>query len=94
MDKSLTDLIQPSKDDIIENQKKRNKRIKKRQRKTTTRSSKWTTISSNGISHTLIMARINFNLVELRDKPKKRKGRHAKRPNKSFSRKKYRGQGR
>lgn len=81
MDKSLTDLIQPSKDDIIENQK-RNKRIKKRQRKTTTRSSKWTTISSNGISHTLIMARINFNLVELREKPKKRKGRHAKRPNK------------
>ena len=40
------------------------------------------------------MARINLNLVELREKPKKRKGRHAKRPNKSFSRKKYRGQGR
>tara|TARA_R100000458_G_C8105292_1_gene130332 strand:+ start:481 stop:603 length:123 start_codon:yes stop_codon:yes gene_type:complete len=40
------------------------------------------------------MARINFKEITIREKPKKRKGRHAKRPNKSFSRKKYRGQGR
>ena len=29
-----------------------------------------------------------------REKPKKRPGRHSKRPNKKFTRKKYRGQGR
>tara|TARA_R100001163_G_C5045584_1_gene182933 strand:+ start:744 stop:872 length:129 start_codon:yes stop_codon:yes gene_type:complete len=29
-----------------------------------------------------------------RDKPRKRPGRHSKRPNKKFTRKKYRGQGR
>ena len=40
------------------------------------------------------MARVNFKLIEVREKPKKRIGRHAKRPNKKFNRKKYRGQGR
>ncbi len=40
------------------------------------------------------MARVNFKHIEVREKPKKRKGRHAKRPNKKFNRKKYRGQGR
>jgi|TARA_R100001510_G_C7506718_1_gene108076 hypothetical protein len=29
-----------------------------------------------------------------REKPRKRPGRHSKRPNKKFTRKKYRGQGR
>jgi len=29
-----------------------------------------------------------------RDKPKKRPGRHSKRPNKKYTKKKYRGQGR
>ena len=40
------------------------------------------------------MARVNFKHIEVREKPKKRKGRHAKRPNKKFNRKKYRGQAR
>ena len=40
------------------------------------------------------MARVNFKLIEVREKPKKRKGRHAKRPNKRSTFKKYNGQGR
>jgi hypothetical protein len=40
------------------------------------------------------MARQKFVYIEVREKPKKRKGRHAKRPNKRKQFKKYRGQGR
>tara|TARA_R100001224_G_scaffold77077_2_gene47765 strand:- start:329 stop:451 length:123 start_codon:yes stop_codon:yes gene_type:complete len=40
------------------------------------------------------VARINFKEIVVREKPKKRKGRHAKSPNKSYTKKKYRGQGR
>jgi len=38
-------------------------------------------------------AALGLNLLP-RDKPRKRPGRHSKRPNKKFTRKKYRGQGR
>tara|TARA_Y100000004_G_C8869000_1_gene392395 strand:+ start:411 stop:539 length:129 start_codon:yes stop_codon:yes gene_type:complete len=38
-------------------------------------------------------AAIGLNTLP-RDKPRKRPGRHSKRPNKKFTRKKYRGQGR
>jgi len=40
------------------------------------------------------MAKQKFLHFEPRQKPKKRKGRNAKRPNKKQQRKKYRGQGR
>ena len=40
------------------------------------------------------MAKQKFLHFEPREKPKKRKGRHAKRPNKRSTFKKYRGQGR
>lgn len=40
------------------------------------------------------MAKQKFENFVPRPKPRKRKGRHAKRPNKSNTKKKYRGQGR
>ena len=40
------------------------------------------------------MAKQKFTDFVPRDKPKKRPGRHTKSPNKKYTRKKYRGQGR
>ena len=40
------------------------------------------------------MAKQKFTDFVPRDKPKKRPGRHAKSPNKKYTKKKYRGQGR
>ena len=40
------------------------------------------------------MAKQKFKDFDPRPKPKKRPGRHSKSPNKKFSKKKYKGQGR